>query len=244
MLGDLVFRGSSRADWRDFDESCSPLSARAIPIFPILGNHEYWTSPGAGLKNFFARFPALGGRHWYSIRYGPLALACLDSNLRRLRRRRWEEQLRWYRAELQFCDEEPSTRGVLSLVHHPPYTNSTVTGDELHVQREIVPPFLAAAKTLGMISGHVHSYERFRRRGRTFLVAGGGGGPRIRLATSGRRRRHTDDLYEGPALRFLHFLWVRLVPEGLEVETVGIAKGAREFEVMDRFRLEFARGPE
>ena len=34
-----------------------------------------------------------------------------------------------------------------------------------------------------MLSGHVHGYERFRERGRTFIVTGGGGGPRVEYQT-------------------------------------------------------------
>eukprot|EP01102_Stenamoeba_stenopodia_P008290 TRINITY_DN236_c0_g3_i1.p1 TRINITY_DN236_c0_g3~~TRINITY_DN236_c0_g3_i1.p1 ORF type:complete len:232 (-),score=72.79 TRINITY_DN236_c0_g3_i1:154-768(-) len=36
-----------------------------------------------------------------------------------------------------------------------------------------------------MISGHVHSYERFHKHGKWFVVSGGGGGPRAPL-----RKRH------------------------------------------------------
>jgi hypothetical protein len=90
-----------------------------------------------------------------------------------------------------------------------------------------------ARKTLAMISGHVHSYERFERAGKTFLVSGGGG-PRIKLAT-GRRRRHVDDLFDGPARRYFHFLKFTLLSTGLEVEMRGLREHESEFETLDRF---------
>ncbi|MFN2387049.1 MAG: metallophosphoesterase [Thermoanaerobaculia bacterium] len=236
VLGDLVFSGSSPAHWAEFDVLTAPLREAGIPILPVLGNHEYWMSPGRALPAFFARFPHLAGRHWYSVAYGGLGLLFLDSNRRWLAAARWEEQLAWYRAELARLDADHGVRGALVLLHHPPYTNSTVTSDERHVQRYFVPAFAAAAKTLAMFSGHVHSYERFERSGKTFCVTGGGGGPRVRLAT-GVRRRHKDDRFAGPPVRLFHYLLVELSPNGLAIEARGLPKRGKAFEVMERFLL-------
>ncbi|MEO8430039.1 MAG: metallophosphoesterase [Acidobacteriota bacterium] len=236
LLGDLVFRGSSAGEWSRFDALAAPLREARIPVVPILGNHEYWLARGPALRNFFARFPALGGRHWHEARYGPLAVIALDSNLRFLAPAAWEEQRKWFTASLEAADADPAVRGVVALVHHPPYTNSTVTRDELHVQRAFVPPFERSRKAVAMLSGHVHSYERFSRSGKTYIVAGGGGGPRSRLA-AGDRRRHGDDLFEGPAIRHFHYLLASVGAEGLDIEMKGIPKGGERFEALDRFAL-------
>lgn len=236
VLGDLVFRGSSAAEWRDLDRVCAPLREARVPVLPVLGNHEYWVSRRGVLPQFFARFPHLEKQHWYSVPYGPLGLVFLDSNLRWLPAVRWQEQLGWFERELSRLDEDPEVRGALVFLHHPPFTNSTVTADEKHVQRFFVPPFSRAQKTLAMVSGHVHSYERFDRGGKTFLVTGGGGGPRVRLAT-GARRRHEDDLFSGPPVRPFHFLMFSLGSGGLDVEVKGVEKKGREFRVIDRFLL-------
>jgi 3',5'-cyclic AMP phosphodiesterase CpdA len=82
VLGDLVFRGSSSAEWEELDRVCAPLREACLPVLPVLGNHEYWISRRGALDRFFARFPHLGKRHWYSIPYGPIGLVSLDSNLR------------------------------------------------------------------------------------------------------------------------------------------------------------------
>jgi hypothetical protein len=236
VLGDLVFSGSSAAHWAEFDLLAEPLRDAGIPILPVLGNHEYWVSPRRALPAYFERFPHLEGRHWYSVAYGDLALLFLDSNRRWLSAAAWTEQLGWYRAELQRLDRDPAIRGVLVMLHHPPYTNSTVTSDERHVQRFFVPDFAAAARTIGMFSGHVHSYERFARGEKTFLVTGGGGGPRVRLA-SGSRRRHADDLFSGPPVRDFHFLLCEHETGGISIEARGLSKRGTAFETMDRFRL-------
>ena len=240
LLGDLVFCGSSAADWGEFDALAAPIREAGIPVLAVPGNHEYWISPRAGLRNFLSRFPLLEDRRWHARAWGPLKLLLLDSNRRFLSAAQWDEQSSTYAEEISRADRDPETRGTLVLLHHPPYTNSSVTSDELHVQRFFVPPFQAARKTLAMLSGHVHSYERYARGGKTFVVTGGGGGPRIRLET-GARQRHRDDLFAGPEVRFFHYLMAALTPNGVEVEMRGLRKGEKRFETMDRFLLPWPR---
>lgn len=234
--GDLVFLGASRAEWADFDAIAAPLHAAGVPAIAALGNHEYWGG-GRGAR-FFERFPDLDGRHQHVARFGPIAIVLVDSNAGALGASAWSAQRAWLEAELARLDAAPDVRGVLLVTHHPPFTNSTVTGDDEDVAADLVPPFVAARKTLAMIAGHVHSYERFVRDGKAFVVSGGGGGPRARLAT-GAARRHADDLVDGPALRDFGFLLVTVGDGGLEVTRRGLAKGARDFVDADRFALRF-----
>ena len=242
FLGDLVFCGSSSSAWEEFDRLCSPLRAGGVLAYAVLGNHEYWLSRRPALANFFGRFPQLRGRHWYALTYGELGLVCLDSNLRWLAGPAWREQLGWYRRLLEQWDADPSIRGVLVLLHHPPFTNSRVTSDTIHVQRDFVPPFAASAKTMAMISGHVHNYERFVRDGKMFLVAGGGGGPRAALR-EGARRRHVDDVFTGGRVRAFHYLRFRPGRETLEVEVRGLEKDGTGFDTMESFELRWAAPP-
>jgi len=235
-LGDLVFDGASRRQWGQLDQWLAPLRRARIALWPVLGNHEYWGCNSRALRNYFARFPHLSGRHHYVLRFGSLALVLTDSNHKDLGQQRWSAQSAWYRQTLKNLDAAPDVRGVIVIGHHPPYTNSTVSGDEVHIQRALVPPFLAARKTLAMVSGHVHSYERFVRRGKTFLVSGGGGGPRVRLA-QGAKRRHSDDRYKGPPLRRFHYLC--FTPEDAAVKVVvrGLPKGGHHFTITETFSL-------
>src|SRR5262245_34633860 len=89
LLGDMVFCGPSTTGWERFDRVCSPLRSARLRLFPVLGNHEYWFSRPRALRHFFSRFPELEERHWYALRYGPLALVFLDSNVRFLSARQW-----------------------------------------------------------------------------------------------------------------------------------------------------------
>jgi Icc-related predicted phosphoesterase len=237
ILGDLVFDGSSPAKWAELDALCAPIRDAGVPVFAAVGNHEYWGGK-AGPEHFFERFSHLEKKHHYAVSYGPMRLVFLDSNIDELSAAEWEAQRAWYEATLAAFDADPEVRGVLVLLHHPPYTNSTMTSDEPHVQRTIVPPLLRAKKTLGLISGHVHSYERFLRGGKMFLVSGGGGGPRARLA-EGDARRHSDDLFVGPPIRSFHFTVFTVTAEGLAAEVMGLPKGGKSVAPMDRFTLRF-----
>ncbi len=238
LLGDLVFCGSSAAAWADFDRLCAPLRSEKIHTISVLGNHEYWVKRRLALVNFFARFPNLRQRHWHAASYGPVGMIFLDSNYHWMSAARWQAQQAWYREALAGFDAGPSTRGVLVFLHHPPFTNSRVTSDTMHVQRDLLAPFELSEKALAMISGHVHSYERFERRGKVFLVTGGGGGPRVSLA-KGTRRRHSDDAFPGPALRPFHYMNATLGDKGLDIEVLGLEKGGASFSPMDSFALEW-----
>ena len=141
----------------------TPVREAGIPAVATFGNHEYWS--GRGGENFlFARFPDLDRHHFYTRAWGPLRLVFLDSNVDELPPAEWLAQKAWYEETLTRFESDPEVRGVLVLMHHPAFTNSTVTSDEPHVAQDFVPAFLRAQKTLAMISGHVHSYERFTPR--------------------------------------------------------------------------------
>jgi 3',5'-cyclic AMP phosphodiesterase CpdA len=235
-LGDLVFDGASAAQWGRLDRLLGPLRKGRIAMWPVPGNHEYWGPNARALRNYFARFPHLKGRHHYVLRFGGLALVLTDSNHKDLGKNRWLAQLSWYRRTLRQLDADATVRGILVMQHHPAYTNSTVTGDEAHVKRGLVPPFQAARKTLAMLSGHVHSYERFVRAGKTFIVSGGGGGPRAKLAR-GSKRRHRDDRYRGPSIRPFHYLCFYPEAQALRIVVRGLRKGGHRFTTLETVRL-------
>lgn len=236
ITGDCVFNGGSDAQWSAFEALVQPLRDQGVVAIGAFGNHEYWEGLDEAEAHLFPRFPLDARRHWFGIAFGPLRLVVLDSNDDRLEPAQWRAQVEWYQRTLDAYDDDPAARGVLVLLHQPPYTNSTVTGDGLLVQRDFVPPLLRHHKTLGMLSGHVHSYERFERGGKTFLVSGGGGGPRAELAT-GSKRRHPDDRFDGPVLRDFNFAVYTPNSQGVEVAVMGLPKGAPEARVMDRFLM-------
>jgi 3',5'-cyclic AMP phosphodiesterase CpdA len=240
LLGDLVFDGSSPRHWSRFDALVAPIRDAGVPMVPILGNHDYWWDKGKGLAQYLERFPELEGNRWHRRRFESLELVFLDSNAAAHTDADWKEQLRWFSGVLDGADADASCRGTLVFVHHPPFTNSTVTRGSGIVRRAFVDPFVGANKTRAMLSGHVHSYERFERGGKTFVVSGGGGGPRVRLYAE-RLARHRD-LYRptSRSRRPCHYLSMVVTADALSIDAIGLEKGCRSFAVMETFELPLA----
>src|ERR1700722_19397323 len=190
ITGDCVFDGASDDSWEAFDRLVAPL--HALPALAALGNHEYLVGPAPAAAHLFPRFPLDASRHWFRVDFGPLGIVVLDSNKDRLDPAQWREQIAWYIDELQNLDHDSHVRGVFVMLHHAPYTNSGDPGEDEDVQRDIVPPLLNATKTMALLSGHVHSYQRFLLGNKTFVVSGGGGGPRVKVAIDSDRRRPYD----------------------------------------------------
>lgn len=235
-LGDAVAFGASAADWKRFDELLSPIRAANIPVFPVLGNHDYWGLRSIAMTNFCSRFPAADA-HWYSQRYGRLALIWLDSNHANLSSEEWERQSHWLKDQLAQADADPSIRAALLFCHHPPFTNSTVTTDDPDVKKTFVPLFNASRKAVAMFCGHTHAYEHFRQDGKTHIVSGGGGGPRPQLLI-GDKQRHTD-LFTGPSPRPFHYLVLLPTERGLEVDVKGFDKGEKTIRSIDHFMIAY-----
>jgi len=239
FLGDLVFDASSACHWQQFDRTYAAVHDAGTPALTLLGNHEYWVRSDAGLPHVFRRFPHLGRRRWYTRTFGPLALVMLDTNFEVLPREVESEQVAWFEQTLKKLECDDDIRGVLVLGHHPPFTNSCLTGDEEHVQKAFVPAIAACPKVLAYVSGHVHAYERFEKHGKTFIVSGGAGGPRPRVR-QGDARRH-DDLYTGPDAdapkRPFNYLTLLPREHGVDVRVTGLRKRGSEFFEMERYVL-------
>lgn len=237
FLGDMVALGSSKGDWRYFDQISAGIFRSGAKVFGLYGNHDYFGGRRAGERQMLARFPNLASAKWGRYENAGVRLIYLDSNHGVLSGEEWEAQRSWFAAELSEADADPGVLGVLVLIHHPPYTNSKVTGDALIVKRDVVPLFLAARKTMAMISGHCHTYEKFSEDGRLFMVSGGGGGPRIRLLV-GAVARHAD-LYAGEAPRPFHYVRVENREDGLDLVAIGFSESGEAPVEFDRTSLRF-----
>ncbi|MEP7050886.1 MAG: metallophosphoesterase [Pseudomonadota bacterium] len=232
MLGDLVSWGASEHAWQDFDRHTDALRRMGTPVLAVPGNHDYYG--GSRLHQYFARFPQLRDQNWYERRYGELGMIFLDSNARQLGADRWAAQQRWYQDALKRFDADPSVLGVLVFLHHAPLTNSSVVGDNAAVREAFLPDFFQTQKTIGMVTGHAHGYERFEQCGKAFIVSAGGGGPRTKLPA---HRRHRPEKFMGPAERNFNFVELSLRSSGLRAEVVGLPKGGQNFCRMEAFDL-------
>jgi Icc-related predicted phosphoesterase len=236
LLGDMVSNGSDLKEWDYLRDLLIPVKNKNIPIIPTLGNHEYWGDDSVALYYAGQSFPIFKESHWYIKIYGDLVFVILDSNRDDLMETAWSKERKWFTGILNYYDSEQSIEGIIVCLHHPPYTNSIVTGDNENVQEAFLQPFLNSEKTLAMISGHAHTYERFREKGKMFIVSGGGGGPRILLKTGLNIHK---DLVDLPSVRPFSYLLLHVKPGGIEITARGLNKDSSKFFTIDKFTIPF-----
>jgi len=171
--GDLVGTGRDYEAWRPgFFDPARPMML-TTPLVPVPGNHEYL---GRGPLWFFHFFvpPSEGG--WWALTYGDVRFIGLNTQLDYAP---GSEQYQWFLAELESSEFSQALWHVV-VFHNPPYTCTDVHQDDPAVRACLVPLFDQYGVQL-VFSGHSHAYERYSRRGITYIVTGGGGGPLYRL---------------------------------------------------------------
>ena len=235
-VGDVVFQGSSSSHWEEFDDNARELQKRGIPIFPVLGNHEYFGNNEDAQAHYFSRFPATRNRQWYSFQFDSLGFLLLNSNFDEMTGDEISRQNEWYSRELQRFQNDPAISAIIAVCHHPPFTNSTVVEDNPDVHRYFAAPFTAAGKARLFVSGHCHSYEHFVVHGKHFVVTGGGGGPRQEVETDPGKQRHRD-LYTGAALRPLHFCTLTIEDKGIRVRMIRLDEETGNWSEGDNFLI-------
>ena len=220
LLGDLVFDGGSRDQWIYLDNLMQPL--KDYPMLTVLGNHEYYSNGHGNTSPFIKeRFKQFDSITWYTRRYENLGFIFLNSNEEDLPSNEWKQQLEWFNKTLAEYESDPSIKGIMVFTHHPPYTNSLLTGDEKHIQTAFIPSFMESKKTVAFFSGHAHTYENFNKAGKHFIVSGGGGGPRVFLKKG--KDRH-DDACSHVGVRPFHYLLITPVEDSVELVVKGINK--------------------
>jgi Icc-related predicted phosphoesterase len=172
-LGDMVSYGASETQWANFDSLFARLMQN-VRVYPTLGNHDYWGSDDVALEHVRKRFSELKPRTYYSLERGALGWVFLDSNLRDEDAARQDE---WLGPELDRLDN--LVEGIIFVTHHPPFTLGEQRENQRFEDKTALELFFKHKKAVLFVSGHVHGYERFAKLGRTFVVSGGGGGPRV-----------------------------------------------------------------
>lgn len=237
--GDLVTRGDRSEDWRIFDAWTAGLSGAQIPYLPLLGNHEYYGKNDVALAEYWARFPGLERSKWYSLRAGPLFVLFLDSNLSELSDEERGTQRLYAQRSIASAEADQEAAFIAVAFHHPPYTNGPHP-PAVDALNELLRPLSFAKKLRLVITGHVHSYERFVQAGLTYLVSGGCGAPPYPVEIDPARRRFVA-AYEGPAERGYHFVECTVDRRALRC-AAQVLEGDR-FVARDPFVLEQLAAP-
>ena len=152
-------------------------------FFPSLGNHDYRAQGGGIVPERVQRYldtlkPPRDGQgegRYYEFARGPVHFFALNSNGKHEPDggiRFWDKQGDWLREQLAAA-REPFK---VVYFHHTPYTTGTEDGPTGSMRW----PFKEWGASL-VLAGHEHNYERFDRRGLTYVVNGIGGAGFYRL---------------------------------------------------------------
>ncbi|MFH1049354.1 MAG: metallophosphoesterase [bacterium] len=217
-LGDFVFMGSDEDEWNAFDNFALNIRKKSIPVFPTLGNHEYFGNNEKAFKNYFSRFPHINNAKWYSFKFCNIGFIILNSNFDELKEKEQAKQNDWYLKKLEDLQNDSSITSIIIACHHSPYTNSTIVSADEDVQKYFVEPMFDIPKAKLFFTGHCHSYEHFEKNGKHFIVTGGGSGPRQKLRT----KPIYQDTFEGERIRNFHYCKVTIKDEGLLVQMIYI----------------------
>jgi 3',5'-cyclic AMP phosphodiesterase CpdA len=202
ISGDLPYDGANTNDYRVFHQETAAWRDQRLRVYPALGNHELHKEEIREPRNWWATFPELKGRRWYSVAFGDQYVIALDSDLPLTEGSR---QQRWLADQLQHLPSQ--TRFVFFSLHHPPVADS-IAGSDSHDVRpneKALADFLAKQAPASraqfiVIAGHIHNYQRFSQDGITYLVSGGGGAKPHPVA------RTPADLYQDPSFPNYHYI--------------------------------------
>lgn len=189
FLGDLVAKPSS-GYWGKVDELVAPLKEQGTELISVAGNHDLWFDVNRGYQELRTRGLILD-TSWRSLQVGNTKWFLLDSNLRALGPKKTLAQWRWLKTEVDAAESDAAVRSIYFLSHHPPFTNCRIVRGSAKRLATPLSIFFEAQKTRGWLSGHVHAYERFTVRDKTFVVCGSSSASRMGLLPH-TFRKHVD----------------------------------------------------
>ncbi|MFH1437476.1 MAG: metallophosphoesterase [Pseudomonadota bacterium] len=171
--GDFVTVGTSRGQWDNFFFVARSLAAR-VPIFPVVGNHEYVAGKCDIFKSVFKpprNSPNPGLDYYFDT--GNARFIIMDN--RRVGKSS-NEQKSWLQDALESAKDEKKLahrfvffhQGIQSSGPHGPDQKLAKNGYIELLKKHDITLFTA---------GHDHMYERGLWEGIRYVVSGGGGAP-------------------------------------------------------------------
>lgn len=177
MLGDNAYNTGTDYEYQTnfFDVYDDNIFDNHV-VFPIPGNHEYY-SPGVPYFSVFSLPTAAesgglasGTESYYSFNYGNIHFIMLNSmgfdNGKQLSDSTGEQAL-WLKRDL--AANAGTHKWTIACLHHPPYTNGTHSSDnepDITAIRQQLTPILERYGVDAVLAGHSHVYER------SFLIQG------------------------------------------------------------------------
>jgi len=238
MNGDVPYSGDVVDDYRVFHDETTVWQQANLNVFPALGNHEFHGDPQTALDHWWAAFPKLKNRRWYSAQIGSaLYTIALDSDASLLP---GGDQQRWLDQQLK--NLPASVAFVFLSLHHPPVADIQTKINVSHNPRpneialrdylESIAPRLHAR--IVVCAGHIHNYERFSEHGVVYLVSGGGGASPVPVD------RTPGDLYQNTDFPNFHYVKFELDGDSLHGTMIRFddtADPAHQWQVRDQFTI-------
>ena len=235
LNGDVPWHGGDPKDYEVYQVETQIWREANLHIYPALGNHEFAECEVPQcLANWWATFPKLQGRRWYSVRLGRRIYAiALDSDDSLLPE---SEQLRWLKNQIASLPAD--VEFVLISMHHPPVADvqTRILVDHNPRPNEIaLAQFLKTAAATNkarfvVAAGHIHNYERFLQDDVVYLVSGGGGAQPYQVD------RTSADLYQRSEFPNYHYLKFVLDGDTLRATMYRLADaGTEKWETKDHF---------
>ncbi len=176
LNGDVPLAGDVKNDYAVFKSETKPWRDGHLLVLPTLGNHEFHGhDPQQCLENWWAAFPELRNRRWYSTQLGPrIYIIALDSDASLLP---GSDQAKWLAAQIDALPA--STDFVVITMHHPPVADVQTRVEVDHNPR---PNEIALRDYLTRVAkqsharfivsaGHIHNYERHVKDDVVYLVS-------------------------------------------------------------------------
>ena len=238
MSGDVPYSGDVVNDYEVYKAESQPWREKHINVYPALGNHEFHGDPQQALDHWWAAFPELKSRRWYSVEVGKaIYTISLDSDTSLLP---GSDQAKWLDAQLSSLPK--SVKFVIISMHHPPVADFQTKINVSHNPRpneialrdflEATSPKLHAK--LIVAAGHIHNYERIERGGVTYLVSGGGGASPVRVD------RAPEDQYQSNDFPNYHYVRFDLKGDTLSAKMVRLENAdvdSPSWQVRDEFTI-------
>jgi acid phosphatase type 7 len=205
LTGDMPFTGAKTADWDEFQSETKGWRDRKILELPATGNHEIKGGAEQGIANYLNNFPGIEGHRYYSALLGSVEVISLDMTAGGAVN---DPQARWFAAQL---DHLPREVDYLLILYHIPWMADTQSrllartpSPAALVLRGILEARLNRLRAKVVVfNGHLHNYERFERKGVTYVVTGGGGAEPYPILLRG-----AADLYRDTGFPVYHYLTV------------------------------------
>ena len=240
LTGDVPYHGGDAADYANYKVESATWRAAGLRVYPALGNHEFGGGGTAeqALENWWAAFPELRGRRWYSVALGSRIWLIQLDTMSELTD--GSAQRAWLDAQLKGL---PKTVDFVMIgLHHPPVADIQT---HIEVDHNPRPNEIALRDYLTqtqprmhaqmlVTSGHIHNYERAVVGGVTYLVSGGGGAKPYEV------ERTPQDLYQDKDFPNFHYVRFELEKDELKATMFRLADAAAATPVWqekDRFEV-------